>query len=86
MASKTPALSTQLKNAQAEITKLQAELKRAKEMQEIYSKNADAATKEVEAIQVILDALPGAIDRRKEGEWTDRTPVTRLAAWFACRA
>ena len=84
--SKTPALSTQLKNAQAEIAKLQSELTKAKDMQAIYSKNADEKAKEVEAVQVILDALPGAIERRKEGEWTDRSPVTRLAAWFACRA
>ena len=90
MSVKKPSIATQLKTLRVEhaaqtqeVEKLKKELESAKSMQSHYSKNADEANKQLEQLQVLIDSLPGAIRRREDGEYTDRQPMLRLAAWFA---
>lgn len=86
---KQPALSTQLKAANAKIVELEAKLKTATQHNEYNQKQFSDATALIEQVHQVLDAVPNSIARESEGEnsWdrVKRSPVTRLAAWLAIR-
>lgn len=98
MATKTPAVSTQLKTAKADIklleekvAKLEKDLASEKSYKEIYSKQKTELDKEIEAVHSLLDVLDGAIPRKTipdtTQEWnvTKHDMMTRLAAYLAKR-
>ena len=96
MATKTPALSTQLKTAKAEIValqekivKLEKEVKQQSEYKDMYFRQKSELDKEIEAVHSLLDVLDGAIPRKtipdttKEWNVTKHDMMTRLAAYLA---
>ena len=98
MATKTPALSTQLKTAKAEIkvleakvVKLEKDLKQQTEYKDMYCRQKTELEKEVEAVHSLLDVLEGAIPRKTipdaSQEWNTvkHDMMTRLAAYLAKR-
>lgn len=98
MATKTPALSTQLKTAKAEIkaledkvTKLEKDVKQQSEVKDMYYRQKQELEKEIEAVHSLLDVLEGAIPRKTvpdaSQEWNTvkHDMMTRLAAYLAKR-
>lgn len=76
---KTPALSTQLKNAQAEVADLKKKLEQSERMQKHYSDKHSEALTEINNVHTLLDAMPNAPARvaKTETSWgsTNETPV-----------
>lgn len=98
MATKTPALSTQLKTAKVEIValqekivKIEKEVKQQSEYKDMYFRQKSELEKEIEAVHSLLDVLDGAIPRKTipdtTQEWnvTKHDMMTRLAAYLAKR-
>lgn len=98
MATKTPAVSTQLKTAKAEIVALQEkvtnlvkEVKQQSEYKDMYYRQKNDLEKEIEAVHSLLDVLDGAIPRKTipdaSQEWNTvkHDMMTRLAAYLAKR-
>jgi predicted nucleic acid-binding Zn-ribbon protein len=98
MATKTPALSTQLKTAKAEIVVLQekivklgTEVKQQSEYKDMYYRQKTELEKEIEAVHSLLDVLEGAIPRKtipdatQEWNTVKHDMMTRLAAYLAKR-
>lgn len=98
MATKTPALSTQLKTTKAEITalqdkitKLEKDVKQQSEFKDMYSRQKQELEKEIEAVHSLLDVLEGTIPRKTipdaSQEWNTvkHDMMTRLAAYLAKR-
>lgn len=98
MATKTPALSTQLKTAKAEIValqekviKLEKDVKQQSEVKDMYYRQKQELEKEIEAVHSLLDVLEGAIPRKTvpdaSQEWNTvkHDMMTRLAAYLAKR-
>ena len=98
MATKTPAVSTQLKTAKAEIValqekivKLEKEVKQQSEYKDMYFRQKSELDKEIEAVHSLLDVLDGTIPRKTipdtTQEWnvTKHDMMTRLAAYLAKR-
>ena len=98
MATKTPALSTQLKTAKAEIkaledkvTKLEKDVKQQSEVKDMYYRQKSELEKEIEAVHSLLDVLEGTIPRKtipdatQEWNTVKHDMMTRLAAYLAKR-
>lgn len=98
MATKTPALSTQLKTAKAEIaalqekvTKFEKDVKQQSEYKDMYYRQKSELEKEIEAVHSLLDVLEGTIPRKTipdaSQEWNTvkHDMMTRLAAYLAKR-
>jgi predicted nucleic acid-binding Zn-ribbon protein len=98
MATKTPAVSTQLKTAKAEIaalqekvTKLDKDVKQQSEYKDMYCRRLTDLEKEIEAVHSLLDVLEGAIPRKtipdatQEWNTVKHDMMTRLAAYLAKR-
>lgn len=98
MATKTPALSTQLKTAKAEIvalqekvTKLEKDVKQQSDYKDMYYRQKSELEKEIEAVHSLLDVLDGAIPRKtipdatQEWNTVKHDMMTRLAAYLAKR-
>jgi len=98
MATKTPAVSTQLKTAKAEIaalqekvTKLDKDVKQQSEYKDMYCRQKNELEKEIEAVHSLLDVLEGAIPRKtipdatQEWNTVKHDMMTRLAAYLAKR-
>lgn len=98
MATKTPAVSTQLKTAKAEIaalqekiTKLEKDVKQQSEYKDMYCRQKNDLEKEIEAVHSLLDVLEGTIPRKTipdaSQEWNTvkHDMMTRLAAYLAKR-
>lgn len=85
MATRKPAASTLLKNAQAEIEKLTKELASAKSTGTYHSGRAEKAEKEIEELHTFFDALPNSISRKDENGYNQRSAMTRMAAWLATK-
>ena len=98
MATKTPALSTQLKTAKAEIaalqekvTKFEKDVKQQSEYKDMYYRQKSELEKEIEAVHSLLDMLEGTIPRKTipdaSQEWNTvkHDMMTRLAAYLAKR-
>lgn len=98
MATKTPALSTQLKTAKAEIktleekvAKLSKDLETTTSYKETWYKKSNELEKEIESVHSLLDVLEGTIPRKTipdaSQEWNTvkHDMITRLAAYLAKR-
>lgn len=85
MAAKKPAVSTQLKQANARIEELEKKLADAQRAQEYASKRAADADAELDQMHALLDALPNALPKRDDGTYRNHTAMTRLASWLAAR-
>ena len=98
MSTKTPALSTQLKNAKSDIKvleekviKLEKDVKQQSEYKDMYCRQKTELEKEIEAVHSLLDVLDGAIPRKTipdaSQEWNTvkHDMMTRLAAYLAKR-
>lgn len=99
MATKTPALSTQLKTAKAEIAdlqekiiKIEKEVKQQSEYKDMYWRQKSELEKEIEAVHSLLDVLEGTVPRKtipdSTQEWNTvkHDMMTRLAAYLAKRS
>lgn len=96
MATKKPAITTQLKNANARIAELEKELEAAKKdaatqkasSDSWYLKNNETEA-ELNQLHSLLDALPGCLPRKSQTEesWrnVEHAAMTRLASWLAVR-
>jgi chromosome segregation ATPase len=93
---KKPAVTTQLKLANAEIARLKEELakmesakKAAESTKDHYYKKYDELSDELEQLHSLLDAFEGALPRtsRKEGSYSDTnySVTVRLCSWLAKR-
>lgn len=82
---KAPALSTQLKTANAKIVELEKKLADSERTQKYLRESQEAKDRQIEEVHTFLDALPGAIERKSQDTYHERSPMTRLAAWFAAR-
>ena len=82
---KAPALSTQLKTANAKIVELEKKLADSDRSQKYLREAQEAKDRQIEEVHTFLDALPGAIERKIQDTYHERSPMTRLAAWFAAR-
>lgn len=91
MAARKPAASTLLKQAQAQIEKLQKELEQARSLQKTYNEQRVEAQAQVDQVHALIDALPGSVGRKVAGDQNAWPPdislnvMTRLAAWLATR-
>ena len=98
MATKTPALSTQLKTAKAEIAalqekiaKLDKDVKQQSDYKDMWYKKNGELEQQIEAIHSLLDVLEGAIPRKtipdatQEWNTVKHDMMTRLAAYLAKR-
>lgn len=99
MATKTPALSTQLKTAKAEIAdlqekiiKIEKEVKQQSEYKDMYWRQKSELEKEIEAVHSLLDVLEGTVPRKtipdatQEWNTVKHDMMTRLAAYLAKRS
>ena len=85
MAAKKPAVSTQLKQAQARIAELEKKIESSERSQK-YAQDARAdSERELNQVHAFFDALPGALPRKSEQTYTDHSAMTRLAAWLASK-
>ena len=82
---KAPALSTQLKTANAKTVELEKKLADSERTQKYLRESQEAKDRQIEEVHTFLDALPGAIERKSQDTYHERSPMTRLAAWFAAR-
>lgn len=85
MATRKPAASTLLKQAQAEIEKLNKELASCKSSLGYSQTRANEAQAEIEGIHAFFDSLPNGINRKADDGYTQRSAMTRMAAWLAAR-
>jgi chromosome segregation ATPase len=88
-AKKQPALSTQLKAAQARIEELEKKVKTETESKDRFYRDREAVSAELEQVHAILDAIPNAPARHFKPEEAygtlERKTPARLAAFFAIR-
>lgn len=82
---KAPALSTQLKTANAKTVELEKKLADSERTQKYLRESQEEKDRQIEEVHTFLDALPGAIERKSQDTYHERSPMTRLAAWFAAR-
>lgn len=80
-----PAASTLLKKAQEDIAKLTKDLESSKSSQKYSSDRAQQLNTEIEEIHAFFDAIPGAISKKAEDGYTQRSAMTRMAAWLATK-
>lgn len=85
MATRKPAASTLLKQAQAEIEKLNKELQSSKSSNTYNTDRANKAVAEVEELHAFFDALPNSISRKDENGYNQRSAMTRMAGWLASK-
>lgn len=89
MATKAPALSTQLKAQSAKIEELEKKLKQSEDSKNSYYRERGDLQAEIEQVHALLDVLPGAAGRKTEHEESyyrkDITAMTRLASYLAHR-
>lgn len=84
---KQPAVSTQLKNAQALIAKLEQDVKTNLERAERTYRQYQEKEAELDQLHAFFDALPEGttVPRRNESTYKDYSAMTRLAAWLASK-
>lgn len=85
MATKKPAVTTQLKTANARIAELEKELSSAKSNKDYYERDARKANEELNGLHALLDAMPGALPKEKKEGYGSHSAMTRLASWLASR-
>lgn len=94
------AISTQLKNALAQIesmkvshadaiTKLEKEKKQELDHKELHYKNSTTLQEQIDQMHLLLDGMAGALPKQAEGENSWETKkydiMTRLASWIASK-
>lgn len=82
---KQPALSTQLKTAQARISELEQKLAKETKDKDNWYTNWQKKEGEVDQLQAMLDAFPDCPPRRAEGAYFDLGPAARIAGWLATK-
>ncbi|WP_040263734.1 hypothetical protein [Pseudomonas massiliensis] len=85
MATRKPAASTLLKQANEAIAKLTKELESTKGTISYHQARAIEATKEIEDVHAFCDALPNVVPRKDDNGYNQRSVMTRLAAWLATK-
>lgn len=89
MAKREPALSTQLKAAQARIVELEKKLKDTTESKDRWYASMNEKQAEIDQVHSILDTIPAAPARQFESTTgygpQQRTVIARLAGYFAVR-
>jgi septal ring factor EnvC (AmiA/AmiB activator) len=80
---KKPALSTQLKNAQAQIAELEKSLTSSKSSVDYHRRQTEEAQSELNQVHAFFDALPDSLPRRHTETHQPHSAMTRLAAWLA---
>lgn len=76
-------LEGRIQQLEIQLEEEKKKVKSAEDSKDSWYKTADRKEKEIDQIQTFLDTVPNAIARRGEGEYSDRSPMTRLAAWLA---
>lgn len=82
---KKPAISTQLKNAQAQILELEKTLASSKSSVEYQRRQTEEAQSELNQVHAFFDALPDSLPRRHIETHQSHSAMTRLAAWLASK-
>lgn len=83
---KNPAISTQLKAANAQIAELEKKLKAETSYKDVHYQERGKLESELEQLHSFFDSLPGSIPREIEGSYGRKnSAMTRLAAWLATR-
>lgn len=80
---KAPALSTQLKTANAKIVELEKKLKDAEHYKDLWYKYYQDDKKVVEELHTLLDTLPNTVPRKNPDGCNEYSPTIRLASYFA---
>ena len=82
---KQPALSTQLKDAQARIAELEQKLAKETKEKDNWFMQWQRRDNEVDQLQAMLDAFPDCPPRRAESAYFDLSPAARIAGWLATK-
>ena len=82
---KQPALSTQLKTAQARISELEQKLAKETKDKENWYMQWQKRDADVERLQAMFDTFPNCPPRRVEGAYIDLSPAARIAGWLASK-
>jgi hypothetical protein len=85
MATRKPAVSTLLKQAQARIEELEKKVASAEQSKKWSEDRASAAESELADVHAFFDALPNTIPQKDADSYKSRAAMTRLAAWLANR-
>ena len=75
-----------LRTANERIAVLEKENNLNKTNYDNWYKRFNEVQREIEAIQEVIDFLPNAPSRKKEGSYSDTPVLTRLCAWLATRS
>lgn len=87
MSKRKPALSTQLRQAQADLASLATKLKTVETSVKYNSDRATKAEQEIEQVHSFLDAVPNPPDRKTTGDYAQPVALmTRLAVYVSTRA
>lgn len=78
----TKTLKQRLHDAEVEIEDLKIKLKGVEGSRDMYRTSSNGYNQELNQLHEVLDALPGSIPIRAEESYTDRSVLTRLAAWL----
>jgi uncharacterized coiled-coil protein SlyX len=85
MATRKPAASTLLKQANARVEELEKKLTSSESSMKYHSNQASEAQAELNDMHAFFDALPNSIPRKDSESYQTRSAMTRLAAWLATR-
>ena len=80
---KAPALSTQLKNAQARIVELEKQVKDTTNSKDTWYNYYNDSKKVIEELHTLLDTLPNTVPRKNSDGYNEYSPMVRLASYFA---
>ena len=80
---KAPALSTQLKNAQARIVELEKQVKDVTGSKDTWYTYYHDSKRVIEELHTLLDTLPNTVPRKNPDGYNEDSPMVRLASYFA---
>lgn len=80
---KAPALSTQLKTAQARIIELEKKVESLTKDKDMWYKYYQDDKKVLEELHTLLDTLPNTVPRKSEANYVEYSVMIRLASYFA---
>ncbi len=80
---KAPALSTQLKTAQARIIELEKKVESLTKDRDMWYKYYQDDKKVLEELHTLLDTLPNTVPRKSEANYSEYSVMIRLASYFA---
>lgn len=64
------------------VVELEKKLTASESAKESYRTSSNGYNQELNQLHEVLDALPGSIPKRAEESYSDRSVLTRLAAWL----